>query len=236
MNAIEKVHAYIEDNIDLIDTNNWKEFFERAARGKGALGTLYYPDLKQVLDACEIDPLPYLDIIPEGWFLRSDIESYNCINPIKQIDSHAFYECENLKYINFPHSLQKIGYYAFERCTSLDNIDLSYCDMIHLGSRVFAICSSLTNIRLPNKLEHMGTDTFYGCTQLNDIVLPSTLKVLDKGVFQNCTSLKNIYFDGTIEQWKKVSRYDKCFVGVPARTISCIDGITNLRPKAQWQG
>ena len=132
--------------------------------------------------------------------------------------------------------LERLHTGAFTDCISLSSVDLSDYPLQVLTSNIFRRCYNLTNIKLPKNLRQMGTCTFYDCALLNNVVLPKSLKVIDKETFTNCGSLTNISFEGTVEEWKSVNRYDRCFVGVPTKVIKCSDGVANLRPRANWQG
>lgn len=231
---MSKVTDFIESNIELIDAENWNTFF---ARARVILTQYNMPELRQVFDSCGINPLKYIDIIPEQWFSNDETLTYVDIpEGIKEIKGAAFYQCTKLESVSLPSTLTSLGYYTFEKCYKLDNIDLSNYPNTSLGSRIFADCSSLKNLKLPKCLEHMGTSTFAGCMNLRTITFPETLKVIDKETFIKCQLLEDINFEGTIEQWKLVRRYDRAFVGVPAKTIKCKDGITKLRPTTNWQG
>lgn len=230
------IQKFLEFFIDLIDEENWEELATQ-------LGKSYYLDekerseLNQLLSEIGINLIDHLNYIPAGWFSNNEsLISYNIPSHIQVIAIKAFINDINLINITFPDQLNQIGYGAFLNCRNLNSIDLSNTNLNDLGSSIFYTCTNLKSIKLPGNLTHMGTQTFKWCTSLNNIVLPKHLRVLDRSTFEGCRGLTNISFEGTIEEWKAVRRYDKCFVGVPARDIQCVDGVTNLRPKIGGQG
>ena len=65
---------------------------------------------------------------------------------VKNIESLAFYGCNNLCYIGLGAGEKTVENYAFSNCPSLYGIDLSSCKSIGIGS--FFGCNSLNFIRL----------------------------------------------------------------------------------------
>ena len=111
---------------------------------------------------------------------------------IKWIGDHAFKNCSSLKTINnVPAGLTDINEWCFES-TALESVDLSNTNVTIMKDGVFYENTSLTSIRLPNKLENFWDNAFNGCTALNNIDMPSTVKGIYNSVFEGCTSLSNV--------------------------------------------
>lgn len=108
------------------------------------------------------------------------------------IGDHAFKNCSNLKTIeNIPSTLNDIEKWCFEG-TALESVDLSNTEITTMKDGVFFNNTSLTSIKLPNKLENFWDYAFNGCTALNKIDMPSTVKGIYNYVFNGCTSLTNV--------------------------------------------
>lgn len=108
------------------------------------------------------------------------------------IGDHAFKKCSNLKTIeNIPSTLNDIEKWCFES-TALESVDLSNTQITTMKDGVFFNNTSLTSIKLPNKLENFWDHAFNGCTALNNIDMPSTVKGIYNSVFNECTSLSNV--------------------------------------------
>jgi|GEM_PF-451761 hypothetical protein len=73
-----------------------------------------------------------------------------------QFGCASFYQCVNLKEIEFPSAL------------------------IYMGSKAFGNCVKLTSITIPEGVELMGNSVFRNCTELVSASLPSTLGNLNK--------------------------------------------------------
>lgn len=109
-----------------------------------------------------------------------------------KIGDHAFKNCLNLKTIeNIPSTLNDIEKWCFEG-TALESVDLSKTQINTMKDGVFFNNTSLTSIKLPNKLENFWDHAFCGCTSLNNIEMPSTVVAIYNHVFEGCTSLSNV--------------------------------------------
>ena len=82
---------------------------------------------------------------------------------IKWIGDHAFKNCSSLKTINnVPAGLTDINEWCFES-TALKSVDLSNTNVTVMKDGVFFNNTSLTSIKLPNKLENFWDNAFSGC-------------------------------------------------------------------------
>lgn len=111
---------FIEDNIQLIDRNDWDVFVTKVN---------YYLSphdasacYKMIFDA-GIDILYYIAFIPENMFLdRKDLVTFTVPDHITNISSCAFYGCDNLQSITLSKSLTSIHESAFSRCPNLSTV------------------------------------------------------------------------------------------------------------------
>lgn len=114
---------------------------------------------------------------------------------ITWIGDHAFKNCSSLKTINnVPAGLTDINEWCFES-TALKSVDLSNTNVTVMKDGVFFNNTSLTSIKLPNKLENFWDNAFNGCTSLNNIDMPSTVKGIYNNVFEGCEALSNVKFN-----------------------------------------
>ena len=97
-------------------------------------------------------------VLPDG------LESIGCSD---LYSSNSFAYCSNLKTIQFPPSLKYIGTFAFESCSSLEEISLPGLDRI--DQCAFIRCSSLKEVRIPSTLQNVGDKAFSDCSNLSDI-------------------------------------------------------------------
>ena len=67
-----------------------------------------------------------------------------------------------------------IGNSAFWLCSSLTNINIPN-SVTNIGDAAFSGCSSLTNINIPNGVTNIGDIAFSGCNSLTKIKIPSSV-------------------------------------------------------------
>lgn len=125
-----------------------------------------------------------------------------------------------LETVNLPSTLQRIDYNAFRNVTTLKTVifpaEMAEGVSLVIEDYVFADCSALTTIDLPEGLEGIGYYAFYNCTALKEITLPSTLNEFGKYyysatstsygyVFYNCKALEKAEFAYTVVDGVKVT-------------------------------
>ena len=66
-------------------------------------------------------------------------------------------------------------------------------------------------------------------TSFDELKYLTNLETIRNGAFSNCTSLSNINFNGTIAQWKAITKGTGWNIGVPSTTkVTCTDGQTTM--------
>ena len=120
MNSNFSVADFIEDNIQIIDRNDWCIFITKIN---------YYLSphdasacYKMIFDA-GIDILDYITFIPENMFLdRKDLITFVVPDHITNISSNAFYGCDNLQSVTLSKSLMGMHESAFSSCPKLNSV------------------------------------------------------------------------------------------------------------------
>lgn len=176
-----KQQKYIENNIDLIENENWDKFFQNAPAGIG--GVLY---------KSEIDFINPIKKIPDWAFYEyEDLTSMMISRGVTRIGHGAFCGCSNLKSIIIPESVTSIGYEAFKNCANLTNIIIP--DGVDtLSWSMFENCNNLTSIVIGKGVTHIASRPFEGCSNLTTIIFNGT-----KNMFRKITKHKN-WTDSTL--------------------------------------
>lgn len=158
-----KQKDYIEQNIDLIQDNRWKEFFDEAPAGIG-----------DVIYNADIDFMSALQEVPLHAFYKC-VKLTSIIIPdnVQIIRWGAFDGCIELKSVELPNSVKIIEGFAFYNCPSITSITIS--DNVNTIEKcAFAFCKSITTIALPNSITNIDEGVFLRCDSLTKIDFKGT--------------------------------------------------------------
>lgn len=204
----------------------------------------------RLLNNLNIDPLNYLDSIPNGFLTCTSIKNIDIPDHITSIGDSAFYDCTGLTSITIPDSVTSIGNYTFKGCNNLKNITIPN-NVTSIGDKIFENCTGLTNVTIPDSVTNIGEEAFRGCSGLTSIVIPDSVTIIGDWVFSGCSGLANvtignrvtrigymafegcrnltyIKYMGTIDQWNKIHISSDWNGLSPIKTIHCLDGDINL--------
>lgn len=175
-NTLEKFKSFFSDSEiqDLLNNNEFKELYNLI--DKQNIGIDVTCKLTDLLYNIGIDPLKYMDIVPDFFAWRSNKDHFNIPDTINYIGKGAFDNCYNLKDIYIPQGVTKINWATFYYCKSLKEV---------------FIPDSVTSIE----------DAFDGCTSLEKISLPGGVDLDFSGIANYCDNLKEVEYRGTINQY-----------------------------------
>ncbi|MBE5774897.1 MAG: hypothetical protein E7337_13355 [Clostridiales bacterium] len=137
-------------------------------------------------------------VLPESMRIIGESAFFECLNlknvdfnhGLEEIYSAAFYKCESLERVWLPDSLTVLGEYAFSECSSVKQVRLSY-GLTELPKYVFLYNKALKHIRIPDSITKFAADCFFGCG-LETIVIPASVTSIGEWEFYGCP-LKTVY-------------------------------------------
>ncbi len=103
-----------------------------------------------------------------------NIKSITLPDTIKEIGSHAFAYCYNMKLKKLPVSLQTINWDAFLYCKAI-TVNKVPDSVTRLGQSAFARCEGITAVELPKELTIFDISTFDDCKNISEIEIPATV-------------------------------------------------------------
>lgn len=139
------------------------------------------------------------------------------------IGAGAFRYCGELMEITIPDSVTSIGYEAFQGCGKITSITIPN-SVTSIEDTVFDNCSGLTEITIPNSIEGIGSRMFRGCSGLTKITIPDSVTWIGLSAFYKCSELTSILFEGTIKQWRAISKGTDWDGLTGDFTVQCTDG------------
>ena len=125
----------------------------------------------------------------------------------------------------FPNSVKEIGYSAFLFCTNLKSIDIpSTVDKI--GTNAFYG----TNIKEANiNAKEIESSIFYDSSSLENVTFGKNVTNFGSSIFRNSNKIKNIKYLGTKEEWNNILKHTSWKNGNSSITkIVCTDGEIDL--------
>ena len=145
---------------------------------------------------------------------------------VTNIGDSAFYGCSGLTSIVIPDSVTSIGNWAFNNCSGLTSVTIG-SGVTSIGGSAFNKCSGLTSIVIPNSVTIIANNAFSQCNGLTSLTIGNSVTTIANWTFSSCSSLASITYNGTVSQWKKVTRGSYWHDSVPTTTVTCTgDGKT----------
>lgn len=143
---------------------------------------------------------------------------------VTSIGENAFQRCESLQCINIPYGVTAIGKGAFEDCKELQNVSLP-STLIYIGDNAFMRCESLCSIDIPQGVTLIRDGTFFSCKSLKTISIPSSLIYIGDNAFGWCSALQELKIPSSVTSMHRLSIHD-CHslrnVQIPGRLMMCL--------------
>lgn len=161
---------------------------------RGWLTSITIPFVGESKDGTRNTHFGYIFGAPNSWnnsdYVPSSLKEV-VITGNSNIDSEAFYGCNNLTSVTISDGVANIGSHAFNGCSSLTKITIGNGVTV-IESYAFNGCSSLTNIIIPDSVKLIDNGAFKDCYNLKTIIIGNSVQLLSQSVFENCRSLTNI--------------------------------------------
>ena len=110
----------------------------------------------------------------------------------------------------------------FAGCTSLSSITIPN-SVTSIGNNAFRGCSSLKSVSIGNSVTSIGYNAFKECTSLTNVTIPTNVTSIGNSAFNNCTSLASITFEATTPPNLGTNVFDNtndCPIYVPCDSVN----------------
>ena len=195
----DRLRDFILSHAEEINNNDFKSVYSKALAAYDPASLI--PRFTEILIDASINPLAYMQAVPNYYLYKSKVAS-----------------------VVIPNTVKSIGDFAFEGCTGLTSVTIGN-SVTRIGSSAFSGCSGLTSVTIPDSVTSIGDWVFEGCTRLTSVTIPESVTSIGSYIFEKCKNLKDITFKGTTEQWREVEKATKEGLGVAEGTkIVCKDG------------
>ena len=191
-----EVKKFIEENADLIEENNFEQFYKKLETERRFLG-----QFTEVFLNADIDPAKYMNEIPSYYLSGTKIASYTIPQNITSMAEYVFLNCENLTDMVIPGNVKAVGKGAFFGCENLKSVIVEE-GVAEIDDYAFQLCKGLQNITLPNSVTFIGRMAVEGCSKLT-----------------------TINYLGTKKQWRSIKKKSDWKVDTPLEKVKCTDGV-----------
>ena len=159
---------------------------------------------------------------------------------VTEIGKYAFADCNGITSVVIPDNVVTIGWEGFLRCYGLESVTIGN-GVTLIDGGAFWDCPNLKSVDMklgPNAV--LATSAFLLCSSLTEVVIPDTVVEIAKQNFSNALSLKKIYIPDSVTVFG-----EKIFEECPADlVIICSDdsaaaayadeyGITHIAPGSE---
>ena len=86
------------------------------------------------------------------------------------------------------------NYFANSNIENFDDFSL-FENLTNISNGLFAGCTKLTSITIPDGVTSIGDRAFYNCSNLTSIIIPKGITSIGDGAFYNCSNLTSISFE-----------------------------------------
>lgn len=197
-----KLLSFLNENQVLIDDSDFEELYNKLEvidSNTWGLNNFIKPSFTDTLYKAHIDPLNYINYVPEYFATGLNWGTFYIPSNIESIGNYAFSLCKSLLSIRIGESVEEIGTGAFEKCIKL------------------------TRVVIPDSVKHMDSWVFRGCKDLKEVFLSKNLEEFDIDIFEECPNLEDVYIQIPLEKLNSI--FTNPFSIEIGFVIHCLEGI-----------
>ena len=117
-----------------------------------------------------------------------------------QIKAHAFSGRNNIKSVQIPETVTRIGEGAFEDCVNLESVNLPK-KLTMILSYTFDGCKNLKEITIPSGVTYIGDEAFADCVSMERITIPAGVTRIGRFAFRNFSRCEGTVTFEVYEGW-----------------------------------
>lgn len=123
----------------------------------------------------------------------------------------------------YTYTVNEMENNVFAECSSITSVTVPNT-ISEIPYQAFKNSTGLTNVTLPSALTSIGSSAFYGCSALTFVSLPASLTEISAYAFMGCKALTSVYIPAGI---KTIREY--CFSDCDKlATVSLPEGLTEI--------
>ncbi|MBE0700878.1 MAG: leucine-rich repeat domain-containing protein, partial [Acholeplasmataceae bacterium] len=186
--------CYSLESIEIDENNANFQVINNVLYNKDATKLIRYPAGRS--DTSYVVPNTVTVIGEDAFSSSFQLISITLGNSVTSIESHAFFYCANLTFMDIPNHVTSVALYAFRDCIGLESVSIG-SGLNTISSYLFNRCTSLSTITLPYNILSIGYGAFYDCLDLQTVYMTrSSMDGITTGalfMFTNTSSQLKIY-------------------------------------------
>ena len=111
----------------------------------------------------------------------------------------AFEGCSSLTSLTIPSIVTSIGFSAFSGGSGLTSFTIP-SSVTSIGSSAFSGCSGLTSLTIPSSVTSIGFSAFSGCSGLTSLTIPSSVTRIGQSAFEGCSGLTSLTISSSVTE------------------------------------
>lgn len=135
--------------------------------------------------------------IPEQMFENSKLETITLKEGLESIEYAAFSDCAQLKRLEIPSSVKRIGKYAFRGARTLEFVNIPY-GITKIESATFKGCEALKELIIPHSVTQIENWAFEECRSLVSLIIPDSVTDVGDRIISNCDNLESVYIPSSV--------------------------------------
>ena len=154
------------------------------------------------------------------------IKSIVISDHVTSIGKYAFQNCRELTDINIPESVISIGIQAFNN-TGYYNTESNWENgALYIGRHLISVDKETVSGEFTVKAGtiSIAESVFAYCSELTGISIPESVTIIAERTFSGCDKLREINYSGTIAEWKAIKKAYMWNEGISACVVHCTDG------------
>lgn len=128
-----------------------------------------------------------------------DLRNITKISGDNKYQRYGFEICTNLESVGDTSNCTDFGYYAFFKCSKLENVIISSSHPVKINSSAFYNCSKLDFSNLSTSITYIGELAFKGVKKLPTVINLPNLTTLGNSAFAENSDIVHIQDLGTID-------------------------------------
>ena len=205
----DKVKQFIEENIKLIEMNNWEEVYQKAGN---KFTDIEFGEFTKILLDADIHPEYRLSKLPSCFLCATDISKFEIPDSITSIGDGAFWNCDSLTSVTIGNGVSSVGERSFYNCYKLTsvyitdiaawcNIDFGngYSNPLYYAKNIYLNGDLITDLVIPNGVTAIKDYAFLKCSSLTSVTIPDSVTAIGEDAFYNCDSLTSVILGNNVK-------------------------------------